>query len=197
MLPDMRGILFLVVGPSGAGKDSLLHVAQRHFQNTAALVFPKRFITRPSAANSGDDMAAGRESHIAVSMAQFSEMQQNGAFAFCWRAHGLFYGIPRNIEDDLASGRHVLVNVSRAILDDLRQRYANICILSIRVSPSVLYQRLLARGRETEADIQKRLARASAFTCAGDNVIEIDNSRDLEVSTKHFIRTIEKQIALD
>ena len=192
----MVGTLFLVVGPSGAGKDSLLNAAQRHFHISAMMVFPKRCITRPSETRSSDEMAGGRESHIAVTPAQFRDMQQNGAFAFSWAAHGLFYGIPKAIDTDLATGRHVVVNVSRAVLSDISQRYAKICILSVQVSPAVLYQRLKARGRETEAEIQKRLARASAYSYTGDNVIDIDNSHDVEVAAQHFIETIEKQIAL-
>lgn len=41
-----RGIMVVVVGPSGAGKDTLMNLAARHFSGRADVHFTRRVITR-------------------------------------------------------------------------------------------------------------------------------------------------------
>ena len=175
------GCLFLVVGPSGAGKDSLLSAARQHFG--AAVSFPRRVITRPA--------DAGGEDHIALSPDDFAAARTQGRFAFDWTAHGLDYGIEQTINDDLAWGIPVVVNVSRSVIAQARQRYERVRVLSITVTPSELARRLRARGREDDAAIEQRLARAQAFTVTGPDVIDIDNSGSLDEAAQCFIAAID------
>lgn len=150
----MSGILILVVGPSGAGKDTLIHGARVRLGGNGAFAFPRREITRPA-----DDR---HERHVPISEAEFEVRAANGAYALSWRAHGLGYGVPRAIEADLAVGRHVVVNVSRGILDEARARFGGVAIFRVSVPEPVLRQRLLARGREAAPDIEARVQRAVA-----------------------------------
>lgn len=94
-------VLVLVVGPSGAGNDTVLGLAERVLRNDKRFRFVRRVITRPAGAD-GED-------HEAVSEAQFA----GRSFALQWRAHGLSYGIPTDIANDLAAGTVVVANVSR------------------------------------------------------------------------------------
>ena len=75
------GRLVLVVGPSGAGKDSLLREAARILAADRHIVFPRRVITRPS--------HDATEAHDSLSVADFLEAQAEGRFALSWEAHGL------------------------------------------------------------------------------------------------------------
>ncbi|MCY4190996.1 MAG: hypothetical protein OXD42_06705 [Rhodospirillaceae bacterium] len=104
----MTGRLFLVVGPSGVGKDSILNGAREALADDARFVFARRFITR--------DATVGGEDHQPISDAEFSAIEESGGFLFSWRAHGLSYGLPASLRDDLDAGRHVVANVSRAAL---------------------------------------------------------------------------------
>lgn len=144
-----RGTLHLVVGPSGAGKDTLLAAAMIARPD---IVFPARSITRPE--------DPGGEPHIPVAPPDFDAMEARGAFALSWRAHGLAYGIPAEAEIALAAGRHVAVNVSRAVIGAARARFMPVRVLLVTASPAALAARLAARGREDAADIAARLARA-------------------------------------
>ncbi len=101
------------------------------------------------------------------------------------------YGIPRSINDELSDGKCVVVNVSRSVLNEARNEYPNLRIISITVDPDILSQRLHARGRESEADIQRRLDRAKSYRVRGDDVIEIDNSGPLEEAISNFVMAIE------
>ncbi|MDZ4320803.1 MAG: hypothetical protein U1A07_18500, partial [Phenylobacterium sp.] len=98
-----------------------------------------------------------------------------GDYALAWRAHGLGYGIPVEIREDLAAGRTVVINVSRAVLDEARARFPRVRVVSLVADPQVLAQRLKARGRERGADAARRLARAEAIPVAGDDVVVVRN----------------------
>ena len=79
------GRLVLVVGPSGAGKDTLIAHARAACRQDATVVFPRRAVTRP---------ASAFEDNECLSEADFRQAEANGAFAFWWSAHGHMYGIP-------------------------------------------------------------------------------------------------------
>lgn len=147
-------MLILVVGPSGAGKDTLMDAARATLGADPHFRFVRRDITRPE--------AAGGEAHRAVSEAEFAARAAAGAYALSWRAHGLGYGIPADIEPDLAAGRVVIANVSRAVLADAARRYPT-RVLQITAPPDVLAARLAARGRESAEDIAARIRREVAL----------------------------------
>jgi ribose 1,5-bisphosphokinase len=168
-----RGRLILVVGPSGAGKDSLIAWCKAHFAGDPGVVFPRRAITRES---------DGSEDHDTLSEAAFGAAIAAGAFALHWRAHGLGYGIPAGILDDLVDGRSVVINVSRAILDEARLRFPPVAVISVTVPPDVLAERLRRRSRESAADIAARIARAGAYDVTGPDVVALDNSGTIDAA---------------
>lgn len=149
-----RGTLFLIVGPSGAGKDTLIALAREKLG--AAYVFPRRAITRPA--------GAGGEDHVAEDEASFAACERAGNFALSWRAHGLAYGIPSSIAADLKRGKHVVINVSRAVVDDARAKFQPLRVILVTAPKDVLRARLLARGREDDAAIDERLSRGQDVT---------------------------------
>lgn len=150
----MPGTLFLVVGPSGAGKDTLMDGARAMLADDPGIVFARRAITRPQ--------DAGGEDHDAVTDAEFDARHQAGGFMLDWQAHGLKYGVPGAYADDLAAGRRVIVNVSRSVIPEAIARYSPAAVLEITASPDILAARLAGRGRETADDIRARLAREAA-----------------------------------
>ena len=147
-------MLIAVVGPSGAGKDTLMGGARAALALDARFRFVRRAFTRPA--------EAGGEDHEALSEADFLGRRAAGAFALSWEAHGLRYGIPRDIEEDIGARRVVIANLSRAVLHEAGARY-RLRVLNITAPMEVLAARLAARGRETAADIAARLAREVAL----------------------------------
>lgn len=137
-------MLVLVVGPSGAGKDTLLVAAQRALADDARFHFARRVITRPA--------DAGGEMHEAVTEAEFATR----SFALQWQAHGLRYGIPMEV---VGSAPVVVANVSRTIIADAAQRHP-IRVIEVTAPPAILAARLAARGREDAADVAARLSRS-------------------------------------
>ncbi|HEX6957501.1 MAG TPA: phosphonate metabolism protein/1,5-bisphosphokinase (PRPP-forming) PhnN [Ferrovibrio sp.] len=177
-----RGRLVLVVGPSGVGKDSVIDGARAALSGRGDIVFPRRYVTRPA--------GLGGEDYIAVSEDDFAAMQRRGDFALAWAAHGLRYGIPKAIDGELAAGRQVVVNVSRAVIDEARRRYPNLLVIGITAAPEILRARLEKRGRETPAEIEERLQRAAAYRLAGADVVMLNNDGALAETVADFIRLV-------
>lgn len=175
-MPD-QGRLVLVVGPSGVGKDTLIDAARALGLETCA--FPRREVTRAA--------ELGGEDYVSVSDEMFDRRQAEGGYALSWRAHGLGYGVPADIEELLAAGRTVIANVSRAVIDEARRRYPNLVVVSVTADPDILRARLQARGRETEADIEARVARAAAFQVEGEDVFELRNDGAREDAVQAFV----------
>ncbi len=176
------GVLVLVVGPSGAGKDSLLDGARVCLAGDTRFRFVRRVITRP--ANSGG------EAHEAVNDADFAARLAGGGFALSWRAHGLRYGIPADIHADIAAGRVVVANVSRGVIAAARAAFSTRVIV-VCAPVEVLARRLVARGRESESDIVVRLTR-EAPQPVGPDVLTVMNDTTLEEGVARFVAALSR-----
>lgn len=175
------GALVLIVGPSGAGKDSLINYARARLNDDPRFVFAQRVITRPPAPDA--------EAHAYASVEQFQAMLTAGRFALHWRAHGLCYGLPSEYNGAVLEGRTVVANVSRSVVATARQLYANVLTVQVTAPPSVLAERLARRGRETAAIIDTRLSRATVAIEAG-NLVEIVNNGLLARAGEEFINAL-------
>ena len=165
----MSGVFVAVVGPSGAGKDSLMREASQRLRSDEAFHFVRRVVTRPSSAH---------EDHDSLSPEAFAAAERVGAFALTWRAHDLSYGVPIGVDAEVARGRVVIANLSRAAVQAVRSRFVNSCVVLITASEATLAARLAARGREDVAARQGRVARANslALPAPPDYIIENDGS---------------------
>ncbi|UJW75595.1 phosphonate metabolism protein/1,5-bisphosphokinase (PRPP-forming) PhnN [Rhizobium sp. SL42] len=182
------GTLVAVVGPSGAGKDSLIQFAMAHFSGQPEVHLVQRVITRAA--------DAGGEDHVAVSAADFEARQQAGDFAVHWDAHGLRYGIPASVLDQLSEGHVVVANGSRSVLDRFQRAFASLLVVNVTARPEVLAARLQARGRESAADIEARLTRGGSLSIPAQyNCLTIDNSGPLEEGGRKLVAALEGLLA--
>ena len=156
----------LVVGPSGAGKDTLIGGARLACAEDATVVFPRRVVTRPSST---------AEDHDSLNLEDFNHAVANGAFALWWDAHGHRYGIPRSVDDDVRSGRTVVCNVSRAIVTVARRRYAIVSVVLVTAPQQVLETRLASRERQSDGDLERRIVRSAELGPAFEADVVIQN----------------------
>jgi ribose 1,5-bisphosphokinase len=184
----MNQRLIYVMGPSGAGKDSVLDWLRANLPPGLQVHWAQRTITRPA--------SAGGEAHEATDEQGFEHLRRQGAFALVWQANGLHYGIRHNELARLQHGHWVLVNGSRGHLPQVLQSHPGLLVVHITADPATLVQRLTQRRRETPEEIQKRIARASAFV-APKGAIEILNNGSLAEAGRALLREIESRDARD
>lgn len=155
----MSAQLVYLMGPSGAGKDSLLGWLVAHWPVLAGwprLHVARRTITRAR--------VPGGEPHEAVSLAEFAGLQAGGQFALDWVANGLHYGIrTTELDPPGANDLCVLVNGSRGHVAQAVASYPGLAVVHITAPRAVLAQRLQQRQREPVADIQSRLDRPTTL----------------------------------
>jgi len=175
------GSFFFVVGPSGAGKDSLIDGARQQL-DPSQFIFAKRTITRPA--------DSGGEAHRACTEAEFALLEQQGKFLITWQAHELSYGLPNTLLEALATGQHVIANGSRAMVAKLSARVPNLVVIEIGAPPEILAQRLSQRGRESAADVAKRLVRKTEPYPDGTPVLRVINDQTPAIGISRFLATL-------
>lgn len=171
------GRAFAVVGPSGAGKDTLIDAARAARPDLCVI---RRVITRPE--------GLGGEAFDGVDEPEFERRRAAGGFALDWRAHGLRYGLPLSAAQAQARGRDILFNASRAALPMAARRFRPLEVILVTAPVAVLAERLAARGRESREAVAARLERAG-FAVPDDlpgdvpvRVVENDGSLALGVA---------------
>lgn len=172
------GCLIVILGPSGAGKDSILSDAKARLVDRNDILFVRRSITRPAHDDSED--------FDAVTDDVFDKLLEGGRLCFHWQANGLRYGLPIAAADHLAAGGLAVVNGSRAAFRHMREVFPSTRAVLVRVEPSVLRERLKGRGREDDRQIEARIARAETYLDAIEPDLVIDNSATVEASGALF-----------
>jgi ribose 1,5-bisphosphokinase len=170
------GRLVYLVGPSGAGKDSLLDWVRERLPPHSALAFARRTITRTACADG--------ERHESVSVEDFEARLARGDFAMHWEANGHRYGIGKEVVDQLDAGITVVVNGSRAYLPQARAVFPDLEVVHLSAPTLLLERRLASRRRESTADIRRRMRRDPGVPRAA---LELRNDGALDVPAGRFL----------
>jgi ribose 1,5-bisphosphokinase len=177
--------LVYVMGPSGAGKDSVLRYARRELDGRYPVVFAHRYITRPP----GNDI----EDYIALSPGEFELRHAHGVFALNWDAYGWRYGIGSEINLWRAAGLTVVIDGSRHHFLQHGAALAQALPVLITAPTEILRQRLIARKREDAAAIDQRLERGRALEPLAPNLVTIDNTGPLEQAGARLAALLREQ----
>jgi thymidine phosphorylase len=176
------GAFIYVVGPSGAGKDSLIDGARTRLPDER-FIFARRTITRPA--------GAGGEDHCPCTPEEFEKRKSAGEFLISWQAHDLSYGLPLGLKSQVEDGKIALANGSRNLVAELSTKVKPFFVIEVGAPPEVLATRLAARGRESAQNLAQRLARSVNPYPLGITVLHVNNDQTLEVGIERFLAAIE------
>lgn len=181
--------LFYLIGASGVGKDSLIKYVRESMPHDARVMIAHRYITRPQ--------EAGGENHIALSEGEFAARMQRGCFSMCWYSHQTWYGIGSEIDQWLSMGLNVVVNGSRAYLQEALQIYPDITPVLVTADHGILRRRLENRGREGAQQIEQRLQLAQQLDgeIQHPQLHRIANNGELVEAGEALLRLIQDRVS--
>lgn len=177
----------VVVGPSGAGKDTLVSWAMGHRLAGEPILHAHRYVTRSR------HLA---EHHIALSASEFELRRARGLFALHWRAHRLSYGIGCEIDAWLAALCVVVINGSRAALPAILDRYPHATVVHVTAAADLRTERLRGRAREDEGDIERRLERDPGLDVpVTTTVVEVLNNGTVDAGGAALLAALRRVVA--
>ncbi|WP_160297860.1 phosphonate metabolism protein/1,5-bisphosphokinase (PRPP-forming) PhnN [Devosia chinhatensis] len=176
------GVLVLVIGPSGVGKDTLIGGARKALDGDKRFSFVRRLVTRPADID--------LEDHVSLDPDEFERARAAGRFALTWEAHGLHYALPIGVDTDLTLGRVVIANISRHAVPAALAKYPLCRVVQVSAEISLRAERLARRGREGRDQIVARLAREGAALPADISPIVIDNSSSVGIGVTAFVMSL-------
>ena len=183
---EVAGIFFAVVGASGVGKDAILSAVRPRLEATSHYYFPTRFITRPA--------DAGGEDHQNISSTDFVQAVREDRFSLWWMAHEMHYALPDTVFEKLRFGTHVIANISRRTVSEAIHKFNRVEIIEITADPETIKNRLIMRGRESEAEIMVRQLREIEPKWSGTAAVTtIENNGSLGEAADQFIAVILSQ----
>ena len=181
------GRVLLIVGPSGAGKDTLINLVRAQLEDRPDILFPERTVTRA---------AHAAEAHATRTALEFERELAQGAYALDWLAHGLAYGVPASIDAAVRAGHTIVLNCARAAVARARRRYTNTLVILIDAPMPVRAARLAQRGREPAADIDARLSRSADGFEPGHADVRINNDGAPGIGASRLLLVITAAVPL-
>lgn len=154
MIEKREGILFVVSGPSGVGKGTVINEVLKVIKDINLSI---SYTTRPPRKNETN----GKE-YFFVSEEEFNRMIESGAFLEWAKVHGNLYGTPRSyIEEKLKNNEDVLLEIDTQGARQVKKVFPEgVFIFILPPSIDALLSRLRNRGTEDEKDIEVRLNNA-------------------------------------
>lgn len=150
----MRGTLFIVAAPSGAGKSSIVNACLARDSDIALSISFTSRAPRP-----GERHA---EHYHFVDKAEFQRMIGAGEFFEYAVVHGDWKGTARqSVEPQLAAGKDVLLEIDWQGARQVRSKVPEaVSVFILPPSRDALDQRMRKRGQDSEAVMAQRLAAA-------------------------------------
>ena len=151
---ERKGKTFIVSGPSGVGKSTVLHAL---FEGRDDLYFSVSATTRAPREGEVD----GKDYHF-ISAERFHTLIEEDAFLEYAEYVGNFYGTPKKFVDEaMSAGKDVILDIEIQGAEQVcTKRPETVRIFIAPPSWTELERRLTARGTDTPEKIQKRLLRA-------------------------------------
>lgn len=154
-IQQVKPLLFILSGPSGVGKDAVLH---RMKESSFPLKYVVTMTTRPRR-----DRETDKVDYNFVSMEEFQNMIEGGKLLEWANVYGNLYGVPRDeVEKALEQGQDVIVKVDIQGVANIKKIMSeSISIFLMPHSPEDLVARLNQRHTESPSALELRIQTAT------------------------------------
>ena len=178
----MRGKLFVLIGPSGVGKGTIIKNLKKRNSNW---IFPISATTREKRPHEKNG-----ETYFFFSREEFLRREENGEFLETAKVHQKnFYGLlKKTIFDALKNGEIIFREIDIQGFSSLREKIPeqNFCsIFLLPPSLEILKKRIISRAPLSENEISNRMKSAEN---------EIEKSRECDFRVQTFDGEIEKAV---
>ena len=183
----MKGKLFVITAPSGAGKSSLIDALLRDDPSVKLSISYTTRAPRPGEQN-------GREYHF-VDDAAFLAMRSSGEFLESAEVHGYRYGTSKNvIREALERGQDLILEIDWQGARQVRSLYPD-CVGIFILPPSFeeLERRMRARGQDSEAVIRRRLENAREELTHAEEFDYAIINKDFDTARRELAEIIQKE----
>ena len=179
----MRGTLYIVAAPSGAGKSSIVNACLARDPNIRLSISFTSRAPRP-----GERHA---EHYNFIAREEFQRMIDAGDFFEHALVHGDWKGTAKqSVEAQLLAGRDVLLEIDWQGARQVREQVSDVVsVFILPPSREALDQRMRKRGQDSEAVMAKRLA------AARDEMSHYDEF-DYVIVNEHFDTAVEEMCAI-
>ncbi len=181
-----KGTLFIVSGPSGCGKGTVLAEILKQ-DNVYYSVSATTRAPRPGEVN-------GVNYHF-LSKDEFEKLIENGGMLEYANYCGNYYGTPKKpVEDMLAEGKNVILEIEvQGALKVMEKCPEAVSVFILPPSLKELRRRLHKRGTETEEVIEKRIGEAAGEIRKAVNYDYVMINGELEIAVSDLLSIINSQ----
>ncbi|HIJ36882.1 MAG TPA: guanylate kinase, partial [Deltaproteobacteria bacterium] len=180
----MKGQLFVISAPSGAGKTTIVEALRRRYQDLAYSISHTTRLPRKGEMD-------GKDYHF-VSRDVFEKMIEEGHFLEWAEVYGNLYGTSfSTLEEKLASGSDILLDLDTQGGKNIRSRFPNsVLIFLLPPSLEILENRLRKRATDSEEVIGRRMREAvcDIRNCTWYDYLIIND--DLEAAIRETVAVI-------
>lgn len=149
-----KGLLIVVSGPSGAGKDT---ICRKLLKNNPQIKASISATTRKPRLGEEDEV-----DYFFISKEKFKRMISEGSFLEYATVYDNYYGTPKQyVMNNLENGNDVLLEIDIVGALQIKERFKDAVFIFI-LPPSLeeLRNRIVGRGTESQSDIEKRYGAA-------------------------------------
>ena len=190
MTDSLTGVLFVLVGPAGVGKNTIM----KHVMERMPILHQLPTVTTR---NIRPGEQEGRE-HFFRSLEEFKRIKNNDGLIEDQEVYpGMFYGTPRReLNEALQRGEKLVADIEVVGAERLREAFPDntILIFVAPPTPADLEKRLRIRGNMSEEEIQNRLKRAARELAFADRCDYRITNDDLETSVAAVTNIISQEL---